>query len=81
MYESHMNDLEIKIDNCEQYSRRSCLRIDGISLAQNGKESADESIGKVMEVFSEIDVDISANDIDRAHRVGRIHIKNDGSPS
>jgi len=81
MYESHMNDLEIKIDNCEQYSRRSCLRIDGISLSQNGKESADESIGKVMEVFSEIDVDISANDIDRAHRVGRKHIKNDGSPS
>ena len=34
-----------------------------------------------MEVFSEIDVDISANDIDRDHRVGRRHIKNDGSPS
>ena len=81
MYESHMNELEIKIDDCEQYSRRSCLRIDGIPLSQNGKESAAECIEKVMAIFNEIDVDVSADDIDRAHRVGRKRIKNDGSSS
>ena len=69
MYESHMNELEIKIDGCEQYSRRSCVRIDGIPTSQNGKESAAKCIG--MEVFSDIDVDVSADDVDRTHRIGR----------
>ena len=81
MYESHMNELEIIIDDCEQYSRRSCLKIDGIPLSQNGKESASECIEKVMAVLSEIDVDVSADDIDRSHRVRRKRIKNDGSSS
>ena len=48
-----MNELEIKVDDCEQYSRRSFLRIDGISLSQNGKESVAKCIEKIMAVFSE----------------------------
>ena len=32
VYEAHMQDLEIKADDNEQYSRRSCLRITGIPL-------------------------------------------------
>ena len=34
-----------------------------------------------MAIFNEIDVDVSADGIDRAHRVGRKGIKNDGSSS
>ena len=78
-YESHMNELELKIDDCEQYSRRSCLRIDGIPLSQNGKESAAEYIKKVMAVLSEIDVDVSADNIDRSQSREKTYKNNDSS--
>ena len=52
----------------EQYSKRLCLRIDGIKPIEN--ENSDECLNKVKDVFSMLDVDIPENVIDRAHRVG-----------
>ena len=73
-----MQDLEVKIDDNEQYSRRSCLRITGIPLPENGKESPQECTKKVIDVFAELEVNISEDDIDRAHRVGKKTTDDDG---
>ena len=57
-------------DSQEQYSRRSCLRINGIEKAEN--ESTTDCVNKVIDIFKDVeDVHLSAEDIDRAHRVGR----------
>lgn len=57
----------IRNDELEQYSRRSCLRITGIA------ESANEDVSKiVLDLSRRIKVDITPQDIDRAHRVGRL---------
>ena len=79
VYEAHMQDLEVKIDDNEQYSRRSCLRITGIQLPQNEKESSEECTKKVMDVFAELEVDISEDGIDRAHRAGKKTTDDDGT--
>lgn len=59
-------ELDLKTDQLEMYSRRNCLRIFG--LAEEEGENTDE---KVIAVARKISVDLSINDIDRSHRVGR----------
>ena len=71
LYESHMENLEIKIDDQEQYSRRSCLRILGIPLPTQGHESVETCMEKVQKVFDEMKVQIPKEAIDRVHRIGR----------
>ena len=57
-------------DSQEQYSRRSCIPINGIEKAEN--ESTTDCVNKVIDIFKDVeDVHLSAEDIDRAHRVGR----------
>ena len=58
-------------DEQEQYSRRARLRIRGIEKAQD--ESASACVEKVVEIFNNLNLDtnISASDIDRAHRIGK----------
>ena len=58
--------LESRIDELEQYSRRSCIRVAGISESDN--ENTDEI---VLELASRLDVKIERNDIEVSHRVGR----------
>ena len=79
VYEAHMQDLEVKADDNEQYSRRSCLRITGIPLPQNERKSSQECVEKVMDVFEELELDIPEDGIDRAHRVGKKTRVDDGS--
>jgi len=55
-------------DDNEQYNRRLCLRINGISVDE--KESSEESLKKVKSVFTELDVNIPDECVDRAHRIG-----------
>ena len=74
-----MRDLEVEADDNEQYSRRSCLRITGIPLPQNERESSQECVEKVMDVFEELELDIPEDGIDRAHRVGKKTRVDDGS--
>ncbi|MEW8546421.1 MAG: hypothetical protein AB2693_23125, partial [Candidatus Thiodiazotropha sp.] len=64
--EKALQESVTKYDELEQYSRRSCLRITGIA------ESANEDVSKiVLDLSRRIKVDITPQDIDRAHRVGR----------
>lgn len=64
--EKALKESFIRNDELEQYSRRSCLRITGIA------ESANEDVSKiVLDLSRRIKVDITPQDIDRAHRVGR----------
>ena len=66
---SSLDFLTKQSDHQEQYSRRYCLRING--LEKIADESADKCIEKVVGLCNDLDLDISASDIDRAHRVGR----------
>ena len=52
----------------EQYGRRLCLRIDGIPTGK--KESSENVLHKVTEMWSEAGVEIPNEVIDRAHRIG-----------
>ena len=78
VYDAHLAGLEERlqkaeqsIDNAEQYSRRACLRIYGIPLPQNGQETSNECLEKVMDVFAEMNISIPAERLDRVHRIGR----------
>ena len=66
---SSVDFLKAQSDQHEQYSRRSCLRIDGIAKVNN--ETSDECVAKVVQVCNDLNLNISADDIDRAHRVGK----------
>lgn len=59
----------IKHDDLEQYSRRSCLRISGIPE----EDPSEDVFSLVLELSHTIGADIRPADIDRAHRVGKMH--------
>ena len=59
--------LEKKCAENEQYSRRECLEISGIP--DNISDSDLES--KTLEIFKEIDVDISPDNIEACHRLNK----------
>ena len=61
-----VEELEIKVDPAEQYSRRNCLRVCGIP--ETAGESVDE---KIIAMATALDSDISINDIDHSHRLGK----------
>ncbi len=77
LYESHMKKIEVKMDDAEQYSRRACLRIYGIPSEKD--ETAQACTEKVLDLFKEIKVPITEEEIDRAHRIGRRVQETDGS--
>lgn len=63
---TQVRDLNGKVDDLEQYGRRMCIRISGVP------EMQDENINDlVMKVGDEIYANVTRQDIDRAHRVGR----------
>lgn len=70
--ESHIAHLSKLQENADQYQRRLCLRINGVDLPDGEvKETANECLGKVKQVFNELNVDIPDEVIDRAHRIGK----------
>ena len=70
VYEAHLKDLEKRVDDTEQYSRRSCIRIYGVPLSE--KETSTDCLSKVKDVFSRLSVEVPGDCIDRAHRIGRV---------
>ena len=69
------SDLELSIDNNEQYSRRTCLRTTNIPCEE--KETSEEVLKKkIKKNNEEAEVEIPEETIDRAHRVGRKKNKN-----
>jgi hypothetical protein len=70
--ESKVSFLLGKTEEAEQYSRRLCLRIDGIPLPQHNQPETPEDIRKAVQtVISEAGVKIPDDIIDRAHRIGQ----------
>lgn len=65
-----VNAMKSHADNNEQYSRRQCLRINGIPKEDN--ESSNKCVDKVIDLCkNSLKVNIEKADIDRAHRVGK----------
>lgn len=67
--ESEVSSLHSRTEEGEQYSRRLCLRIDGIPV--KSKETADEIRTAVSKVAKECGVVMPDEVIDRAHRIGK----------
>ena len=65
-----LSKLEINIDDGEEYSRRMCLRTDGIDLKSNENENS-SCMEKVQKVFEEMGVQVPAVSIDQAYRIGK----------
>lgn len=57
--------MSAKVDDLEQYSRRSCLRI--VVVSESEHENTDEI---VLTIADRWNINISPDDIDRSHRVG-----------
>ena len=67
--QSNCNVLE-RVDDNEQYSRRVCLRIEGIETSVD--ETSEEILDKVCGIINNADnCDIPKWAIDRAHRIGK----------
>ena len=67
---SSVDFLTKQSDSQEQYSRRYCLRINGIETKEN--ESAKDCLSTVVNICkNKLNLDISESDIDRAHRIGK----------
>lgn len=66
---SDISDLNIKIDEQEQYSRRMCLRISGISDDTGDPTENVES--KILKLVTKANIALEPSDIDKAHRLGR----------
>ena len=72
-----LEKLEFKLEETEQYSRRTCLRFDNIDLPEKGtKEDCMAKIGKVLQ---DLDCGIGLDSVDRAHRIGPVRVGDDGS--
>eukprot|EP00112_Aurelia_sp_Birch-Aquarium-sp1_P006851 Seg1749.1 transcript_id=Seg1749.1/GoldUCD/mRNA.D3Y31 product="hypothetical protein" protein_id=Seg1749.1/GoldUCD/D3Y31 len=78
IYEAHLNEMENRLENAEQESRRSCLRIFGVPLPKNGDETSKNCLTKVKKVFKDLEGAVPDDCIDRAHRIGRVKTNDDG---
>ena len=68
IYENTIDQLLIKCDDNEQYSRRSCLRIHGVEIKEN--EDEDGFMNVMEDSYSSVNLQFDANYIDRAQRIG-----------
>ena len=59
---------EIKCDDNEQYSRRSCLQIHGLDFSSDEDEGV---LKKVEKCYSDMGIEFNQNEIDHAHYIGK----------
>ena len=64
-------------ESLEQYGRRSNIRIVGVPPKDN--ETADECLAAVKKIIEDLDINIPDCCIDRAHRIGKVFTRIDGS--
>ena len=76
LQEKKIENLSIKCDGNEKYSRRYSLRMHGLKYEKN--ENQNDIASKVSECFSEIGLPYEEAEIDRVHRIGKPY-KNEGS--
>ena len=71
-----VEQVEEKSDDNEQYSRRSCVRINGIEYKNKGNgENVKEIIGNC---FKSLNLPYDVSTIDRAHRIGKTIVDDTG---
>lgn len=70
---TEVNDLKLRIDDIEQYTRRNCLKISGIP--ENSKDNTDQLVFNVVENLNlkENEEKITIKDISRSHLVGKFY--------
>lgn len=73
--QNRVDTAETAIDDAEQYSRRMCLRIDGIPLEKRETENICKM--KVSEIAKEMGIDLPPEAFQRAHRTGRVYSRNE----
>ncbi|MES9882139.1 MAG: hypothetical protein ABW185_14800 [Sedimenticola sp.] len=66
---SEVNDLKLALDEQEQYSRRSCLRINGVIGDEGSPTEQVET--KLLTLADTYNIPMKPEDIDVAHRVGK----------
>ena len=71
MKQNTIDNLIIKCDDNEQYSRRSCVRINGIELKEN--EKVEDVLDEVEKCCSSMGIPYDSSNIDRAHRIGKVY--------
>ncbi|CAB4028541.1 Hypothetical predicted protein [Paramuricea clavata] len=69
-------NVEVKANDNEQYSRRNNIRIFG--LAEEIKEDCYDKVLKLCE--NHLNIEVSRDEIDRAHRVGQLKQVSSGQP-
>ena len=74
IYENTIDQLLVKCNDNEQYSRRSCLRIHGVEVKE--KEGKDDVMNTLEQCYSSLDVPFNPNDVDRAHLIVLSHTDN-----
>ena len=65
------NHLEIKCDDNEQYSQRSCLRVHGLDFSSDEDEGV---MKKVEKCCSDMGIEFNQNEIDRVHYIGKTYM-------
>ena len=76
LQEKKIENLSIKCDDDEQYSRRYCLQMHGLKHDKN--ESQNDIASKISEGFSEIGLPYEDAEIDWVHLIGKPY-KNESS--
>jgi len=66
-----ISTLETAVDDCQQYSRRYCVRIHGVEFKGNDDKSVTEKLKKC---YSDMNLTYDSNNIDRAHYIGKEYI-------
>ena len=74
IYENTIDQLLVKCNDNEQYSRRRCLRSHGVEVKE--KEGKDDVMNTLEQCYSSLDVPFNPNDVDRAHLIGLSHTDN-----
>ena len=65
---------ESNIEELGQYVRRLCLRIESVPVVEN--ETCDDVFSNVLDVCKKGNINIPENDIDCAHRIGKLYVDN-----
>ena len=68
MKQNIIDHLEIKCDDNEQYSRRSCLQIHGLDFSSDEDEGV---LKKVEKCYSDMGIEFNQNEIDPTHYIGK----------
>ena len=56
-------------EETEQYSRRLCLKVDGVRSVD--RETSNDVLEKVKEICAKSNLEIPNSNLDRAHRIGK----------